>query len=90
MKGNYFIDPDDEECTEILKNAKRKLERLVAPTMPCKRQTSITKVLAKPEIASEKNSRTMHVAVVESHDSTRQRAESSPSQNHEDHIAVFT
>ena len=38
MRGIYFIDPDDEECKEILKNARRKLERSMAAVMPCKRQ----------------------------------------------------
>ena len=31
LRGFYFIDPDDKEYSEILKNARRKLERLVAP-----------------------------------------------------------
>ena len=60
MRGIYFIDPDDEEYEEILKNARRKLERPVASTMPCKRQSSITKVVAKPKIASVQNSKTMY------------------------------
>ena len=34
LRGIYFIDPDDEEYKEILKNATRKLERPMAPTMP--------------------------------------------------------
>ena len=33
MRGIYFIDPDDEEHKEILKNGRRKLQRPVAPTM---------------------------------------------------------
>ena len=87
MRRTYFIDPDDEEYEEILKNARRKLERPMAPTMPCKRQKSITTVVAKPNSASEDNSKTMYSCTVESHDSTRQRAESSQSKNHQDHIA---
>ena len=50
LRGVYFIDPDDEENKGILKNARRKLGRLMAPAMPCKRQLSIKKVVAKPEI----------------------------------------
>ena len=47
------------------KNARRKLERLMAPAMPCKRsQQGITKVLAKSEIASEKNSKTVYGCMV--------------------------
>ena len=53
------IDPNNEEYKENPKIARRKLERLIAPTKPCKRQSSITKVVAKPKIVSEKNSKTM-------------------------------
>ena len=59
----------------------------MAPAMPCQRlPSSITKVVAKPEIGSEKSSKTVYGYTVESHESTRQRAESSESKNH-DHIA---
>ena len=56
IRGIYFIDPDDEGYKEILKNARRNLERLVAAAMPCKRkaQTSTTKMVAKQEIAPGK------------------------------------
>ena len=50
MRGIYFIDPDDEEYKEIRKNVRRQLERPMAPTMPSKRQNSITKVVAKPTL----------------------------------------
>ena len=50
----YFFGPDDIEYPETLKNARRKLERTVAPAMPCKRQTSIVKANAKPKIGNEK------------------------------------
>ena len=70
------------------KNAKRKLERPVAPAMPCKRPPNdITKVVAKLEIAYEEIPKTIHECIVESHESTRQRLESSQLKNHEDHIA---
>ena len=56
---------------------------------PCraKDKKSITKVVAKSNSASEENSKKMHSWKVESHESTRQRAESSQSKKHEDHIA---
>ena len=85
MRGSYFIDPDDQEYKDILKNARRKLERPMAP-VPCKRQKSITKVIAKSNSASEENSKTVYSSKVESHESTRQRAESSASKHHKDHI----
>ena len=61
LRGIYFIDPDDQDYRETLKNARRKLERPVAAAMPCKRMvhTSTTKVVAKREIASQKVSKTV-------------------------------
>ena len=58
-------DPDDEEYKEILKNAMRKLERPMAPAVPCGRplqsirETSKNQVTMKPNSASEENSKTM-------------------------------
>ena len=62
LRGIYFIDHDDQDYKETLKNARRKLERLVAPAMPCKRkaQTSTTKVVAKHEVASQKIPKTIY------------------------------
>ena len=47
LRGIYCIDPDDSECSDFLKNARRKLERLMEPAMPCKRMfhSSVTKVM---------------------------------------------
>ena len=65
MRGLYFVDPDDEEYKEILKNAMRKLKRPVAPAMPCRRppksirETCLNQVTMKPNSASEENSKTM-------------------------------
>ena len=39
LRGIYFIDPEDEEDKEIIKNARRKLEVPVDAAMPCKRGT---------------------------------------------------
>ena len=36
MRGIYFIDPEDTEFKETIKNAHKKLETSVAPAMPCK------------------------------------------------------
>ena len=36
MRGIYFIDPEDREFKETIKNAHKKLETPVAPAMPCK------------------------------------------------------
>ena len=81
LRGIYFIDPDDREYSEILKNARRKLERPMSPVMPCERHTSIVKTTMKRVF------KTMYDCTVESHESTRQRAESLQSKYHEDHVA---
>ena len=36
LRGIYFIDLDDKEFKETIKNARKKLETPVAPAMPCK------------------------------------------------------
>ena len=94
LRGIYFVGPDDQDYKETLKHARRKLERPMAASMPCKRkaQTSTTKVVAKHEIASQKIPKTIYGCIVESHESTRQRVESSLPTKHKDHIAgkVFT
>ena len=36
LRGIYFIDPEDTEFKETIKNASKKLETSVAPAMPCK------------------------------------------------------
>ena len=36
LQGIYFIDPEDKEFKETIKNARKKLETPMAPAMPCK------------------------------------------------------
>ena len=36
LRGIYFIDPEDNEFKETIKNARKKLETPVAPAKPCK------------------------------------------------------
>ena len=36
LRGIYFIDAEDKEFKETIKNARKKLETPVAPAMPCK------------------------------------------------------
>ena len=40
LRGIYFIDPEDKEFKETIKNARKKLETSVAPAMPCKNMKS--------------------------------------------------
>ena len=35
-RGIYFIDPEDKEFKETIKNARKKLETPIAPAMTCK------------------------------------------------------
>ena len=79
LRGIYSFDPDDPDHKETLKNARRNLERRVAAVMPCERRApnGITNVFAQSGIASEKTPKTIYGCAVESHDSTRQRVESS-------------
>ena len=37
LRGIHFIDPNDEEHQETMKNARKKLETPMAPAMPCKK-----------------------------------------------------
>ena len=36
LRGIHFIDPEDKEFKETIKNARKKLETSMAPAMPCK------------------------------------------------------
>ena len=36
LRGIYFINPEDKEFKETIKNARKKLETPIAPAMPCK------------------------------------------------------
>ena len=36
LRGIYFIDPEDTEFKETIKNARKKLETSVTLAMPCK------------------------------------------------------
>ena len=62
----------------------------MAPAMPCKRMershSSLRQLSAGSKIGNDKEFKTMYGCMVESHESTRQRAESLP-KSHEDRIA---
>ena len=75
LRGICFIDPEDKEFKETIKNARKKLETSVAPAMPCK----IMKNCGSG--ASDKN-KTKLACILEANESIRIE----PS-NHEDHIA---
>ena len=80
LRGIYFIDPEDKEIKETIKNARKKLETSVAPAMPCK----IMKNCGSG--GSDKN-KTKLACILEANESTRMRMGNSEPSNHEDHIA---
>ena len=80
LRGIYFIDPEDKEFKETIKNARKKLETSVAPAMPCK----IMKNCGSG--GSDKN-KTKLACILEADESTRMRMGNSIPSNHEDHIA---
>ena len=41
LRGIYFIDREDKEFKETIKNARKKLETPLAPAMPCKKKRTI-------------------------------------------------
>ena len=66
LRGIYFIDPEDTEFKETIKNARKKLETSVAPAMPCK----IMKNCGSG--GSDKN-KTKLACILEANESTRMR-----------------
>ena len=58
LRGIYFIDPNDEEYRDTMKNARRKLDIPMAPAIPCKRKSRESywrqehKVSASPDDSS--------------------------------------
>ena len=83
MRGIYFIDLEDKEFKETIKNAHKKLETPVAPAMPCiiiesnKNCGSGASIKIKTKLA----------CILEASESTRLRMGGSLPIHHEDHIA---
>ena len=75
LRGIYFIDPEDKEFKQTVKNAHMKLETPVAPAMPCKvsknNQNWVTHCKSN-EIKSKL------VCILEASESTRMRMGESP------------
>ena len=84
LRGIYFIDPEDKEFKETIKNARKKLETPMAPAMPCK----TCKKSKKGETRSKTDDfKSKFVGILEASESTRLRMEDSHPNYHEDHIA---
>ena len=80
LRGIYFIDPEDKEYKETIKNARKKLEMSVAPAMPYKFMKNCGNG------RSDKNT-TKLACILEVNESTRMRMGNFTPSNHEDHIA---
>ena len=81
LRGIYFIDLEDKEFKETIKNARKKLETSVAPAMPCK--------IMKKNCGSGGSNKikTKLACILEADESTRLRMGNSLPNHHEDHIA---
>ena len=81
LRGSYFIDREDKEFKETIKNARKKLETSVALAMPCK--------IMKKNCGSGGSNKvkTRLACILESNESTRMRMGESLPNHHEDHIA---
>ena len=80
LRGIYFIDPEDKEFKETIKNARKKLETSVAPAMPCK-------IIKNCGSGGSHKNKTKLACILEANESTRMRMGNSEPSNHEDHIA---
>ena len=80
LRGIYFIDPEDTEFKETIKNARQKLETSVAPAMPCK-------ILKNCGSGGSNKIKTKLACIQEADESTRMGMENSIPHHHEDHIA---
>ena len=88
LGGIYFIDPEDGEYKETIKNAGKKLEVPMEAAMPCKKRTKKHFGFQETVARSDQFNvipKTKHACIVEAHESTRKRLKSSLLKTHEDH-----
>ena len=91
LRGIYFIDPEDGAYKDIIRNARKKLERPMEAATPCKMGTK-KRLKRLRETASEttesnKVQKTKHACIGEDHESSRKRFESTLPGDHEDRVA---
>ena len=84
LRGIYFIDPEDKEFKETIKNARKKLETPMAPAMPCKTRQKCKHGETRGKTNEFKSK---PACVLEASESTRLRMEDSLPNYHEDRIA---
>ena len=84
LRGIYFIDPEDKDFAEIIKNARKKLELPTAVAMPCTRTKSRNGVACHPK----DDHKSELTCILEAGESKRLRMEGVAPRIHEDHIAA--
>ena len=90
LKGICFVDAEDEEFHETIKIARKKLEVLMEAAVLCKMATRKRAWKLRETVASANSNlrkKTKYACIVEAHESTRKRLESTLPRNHDDHIA---
>ena len=80
LRGIFFIDPEDKEFKETIKNERKKLETSVAPAMPCK-------IMKNCGSGGSGKNKAKLACILEANESTTMRMGNSEPPNHEDHIA---
>ena len=80
LRGIYFIDPEDKEFKETIRNARKKLKTPMAPAMPCK--TCNTNKHGENRSKTDFNSK--FACILEASESTRLRMAESLPNYHED------
>ena len=80
LREIYFIDPEDTEFKETIKNARKKLETSVAPAMH-------NKIMKNCGSGASNKIQTKLACILEAGESTRMRMGNSIPHSHEDHIA---
>ena len=83
LRGIYYIDPEDEEFKNIMKNVRWKLEVPMPAAMPCRLQLH----QHREAFGTVGQHKTKYACIVEADESMRIRMEGSQSENHENHIA---
>ena len=78
LRGIYFIDPEDKEFKETIKNARKKLETSVAPAMPCK-------IMKNCGSGASNKIKTRLACILEAESKRLRMGESLPN-HHEDHV----
>ena len=77
LRRIYFIDPEDTEFKETIKNARKKLETSMAPAMPCK-------IMKNCGSGASNKTKPKFACILEASESTKLRVRESWPNHHED------